>query len=475
MSDRHSNTPEDPRRFLPSVDELLMCEFGLDAARIFGAQIASGICRQAIAECRDQANAGTNRTDKSYFFKLSEANLSRLIQERLLSRQQKVLNATGVIIHTNLGRAPLSKGAADAVLGSGGNSNVELDLTNGKRGRRGGSTEDLLTTLTGAEAALVVNNCAAAAFLVLTVLAAGREVIVSRGELVEIGGDFRVPDVLMQSGATLCEVGTTNRTKIQDYERAVGPNTAMLLRVHPSNYKIVGFTAAPTNRELSKLARSRDLVFYHDAGSGALVDLSEFGLADEPVISRSVADGADIITFSGDKLLGGPQAGLIVGQKDLVEKIRKHSLYRALRAGKLIYAALDATLDAYLRGTHFEEIPVLKMLSATPAEIRKRSENFVSRFNGARNEAGLRLQLVEGHSVIGGGSAPGVERESSLISVEFGDWTADRVAVELRNLKPPVIGRIAEDRFVLDLRTVVTEADEMILADSLSQLSLVTA
>ncbi len=470
MNESTTSKAKDPRRFLPSVDELMASEPGADAVIRFGATTAADLCRSAIAECRSGIEANTEPPDTSHIHELAEAKLNRLIDERVLSRQQKVINATGVIIHTNLGRAPLSKAAADALIANVGSSNVELNLTNGKRGRRGGSTEELLSELTGAEAALVVNNCAAAAFLVLSVLAADREVIVSRGELVEIGGDFRVPDVLVQSGAALREVGTTNRTKIQDYERAIGPDTAMLLRVHPSNYRIVGFTAAPTNRELAELARSKDLVLYHDAGSGALIDLSEFGLADEPVISRSVADGADIITFSGDKLLGGPQAGLIVGRKILVEKIRKHSLYRALRAGKLIYAALDATLDAYLRGTHFEEIPVLKMLSATPAEIRKRSENFISRFNGARNEAGLMLQLVEGHSVIGGGSAPGVQYPTHLIAVEHPELNADELAARFRSNKIPVIGRIVEDQFALDLRTV-TDANEIDLADSLQQLS----
>ena len=470
MNDSTTSKAKDPRRFLPSVDELLTSELGAGAVSRFGAKIAAGLCRNAIAECRSGLEAVAEQPETSHIHDLTQAKLKRLIDERILSRQQKVINATGVIIHTNLGRAPLSTAAADAVLATAGSANVELNLSNGRRGRRGGFTEDLLAELTGAEAALIVNNCAAAAFLVLSVLAAGREVIVSRGELVEIGGDFRVPDVLSQSGATLREVGTTNRTKIQDYERAVGPDTAVLLRVHPSNYKIIGFTAAPTNRELSELARSKDLVFYHDAGSGALVDLSEFGLADEPVISSSIADGADIVTFSGDKLLGGPQAGLIVGRKDLIEKIRKHSLYRALRAGKLIYAALDATLDAYLRGTHFQEIPVLKMLSATPTEISKRSEDFVSKFNGSLQEGDLRLQIVAGHSVVGGGSAPGVEPLSSLIAVEIGEWTADKIAAEFRNLKYPVIGRIVEDQFALDLRTV-TDANEINLADSLQQLS----
>jgi L-seryl-tRNA(Ser) seleniumtransferase len=323
------------------------------------------------------------------------------------------------------------------------------------RGKRGSYAEGLLTELTGAEAALIVNNCAAAAFFILTVFAKGGEVIVSRGELVEIGGDFRVPDVLAQSGSILSEVGTTNRTKLADYEKAFTKNTKMILRVHPSNYKIVGFTAMPSIAELSGFARKKKVLLYEDAGSGALVDLTGYGLSDEPLIRKSIADGADIVSFSGDKLLGSGQAGLIVGRKSYIEKLRKHPLYRALRVGKLVYAALEETLRSYARDSAVEDIPVLKMLAISREVLAARTKRFALKLAKERNNSGgLRIALVGGRSVIGGGSAPGVQPQTTLLSLSHESLSASELEKKLRASDPPVIARIENDAVLLDLRTV---------------------
>ena len=372
------------------------------------------------------------------------------------SRLRRVINATGVIVHTNLGRAPLSEAAIAAITeDASGYCTLEYDIETGKRGRRGAYAESLIAELTGAESALIVNNCAAAAFLVLSVLAAGREVIVSRGELVEIGGDFRVPDVLAQSGAVLREVGTTNRTKIADYEKAVTDETALILRVHPSNYRIVGFTESPELGGLAALAHKKKIQLYEDAGSGVLTDLSAAGLADEPVISHSIEDGADIVTFSGDKLLGGPQCGIIVGRAEVVESIRKHPLYRALRAGKMVYAALGATLESFARGSAVTDIPVLRMLHATNAELAERSRRFASQLlAGIREGREAEIDVIEGNSAVGGGAAPGVALPTSAITVSHPRMSPSAIEQSLRTAEPPVIARIAEDKVLIDLRTV---------------------
>jgi L-seryl-tRNA(Ser) seleniumtransferase len=385
------------------------------------------------------------------------------VKNDLSRRQVPVINATGVIVHTNLGRAPLSDAAKEAIASAVGYSSVEYDLETGKRGRRGGYAEDLLCELTEAEASAIVNNCAAAALLVLTVLAEGKEVVISRGELVEIGGDFRVPDVLERSGGTLREVGTTNRTKLADYEKAISENTGVILRVHPSNYKITGFTSTPTNAELAELAHRHGLIFYEDAGSGALIDLSEYGLGDEPLISRSISDGADVVTFSGDKLLGGPQSGLIVGRSDLIDRIKKHPMYRALRSDKLTYAALEATLVAYSRGTALKEIPVLKMLSMERGVLEKRTASFVEKLQGRLNgSSGWLIETIENTSVVGGGSAPGIQPASYAVAISNQSRSSDELAATLRTFRTPVISRIHEGKLLLDLRTVFeTQEDEL--------------
>jgi L-seryl-tRNA(Ser) seleniumtransferase len=379
---------------------------------------------------------------------------------------RKVINATGVVIHTNLGRAPLSDAAREALFKVGtGYSTVEYDLANGERGRRGQGAESMIEDLTGSEAALIVNNCAAATMLVLSVFAAGREVIVSRGEIVEIGGDFRIPDVLALSGATLREVGTTNRTKLADFERAINESTSMILRVHPSNYRVVGFTSTPNNADLVSLAHSRGLMFCEDAGSGALTDLSGHGLVDEPLIKRSIDDGVDIVTFSGDKLLGGPQAGIIVGKREYIEQMRSHSFYRALRANKLIYSSLETTLSSFLRDAQMEEVPVLRMIATGKEELMRRTESLIGRLlSNVTPDTGLELGMLDGFSAVGGGAAPGVGLETSLIAVRCSNISADELASRLRQAPKPVVARIEDDTLVLDLRTVDPSEESDLIA-----------
>ncbi|PYS78780.1 MAG: L-seryl-tRNA(Sec) selenium transferase, partial [Acidobacteria bacterium] len=344
---------------------------------------------------------------------------------------------------------------------------LEYDTETGARGRRGARADALLAELTGAEDALVVNNCAAAALLVLASLARDGETVVSRGELVEIGGDFRVPDVMAQSGTTMVEVGTTNRTRLSDYERAITERTRLVLRVHPSNYRIVGFTSAPTLSELARLAHERNLLLYEDAGSGALLDLAPFGLAGEPVIRESVAQGADVVTFSGDKLLGAAQAGLVVGRREVVERLRRHPLYRALRADKLALAALEATLEAYRRGDAALEVPALRMIVATRERIEERTRAFSRRLRERVSSDALTSEIVEGRSAIGGGSAPTTHPPTALLALTHAALTASALEERLRRAAPPVIARILDDRVVIDLRTV-SEAEEAELLDALA-------
>lgn len=447
-------------KLLPSVDEVLTAADTDGIGSVLGHVSRVANARFAIAELRKRlANATENDpAGRSEMLRDAVELFKHVCSNEQALRMQSVINATGVVIHTNLGRSPLSDAAANAVRDiAAGYSNLEYDLTTGKRGKRGAAAESLICQLTGAEAACIVNNCAAAAFLVLSVFGNGGEVIVSRGELVEIGGDFRVPDVLERSGSTLSEVGTTNRTKIGDYAKAIGPETKMLLRVHPSNYRIIGFTEMPSVAALAGLAKENGIVFFEDAGSGALVDLSEFGLGDEPLISRSIADGANIVSFSGDKLLGGPQCGIIVGRRDLIETIRRHPLYRALRVDKMAYAALEATLSSYARESHFEEIPVLKILSMKREELERRAAEFTAELRREMpDDSPLTVEVVIGKSAIGGGSAPGVEPETALISVVSAKHSAEALSNAFREGKPPVIGRIVDDTFYLDLRTVFT-------------------
>ncbi len=460
-------------RYLPSIDALLRSATAGKLQTETGAKHLTALARVVIEALRREIQESSFEADFSRENLLTEAE--RRLEQAWRGEQnaslQRVINATGVIVHTNLGRAPLSDNARKAIFDEAARyCNLEYDLETGRRGKRGARAEHLLAELTGAESALIVNNCAAAAFLILTVLASGGEVVISRGELVEIGGDFRVPDVLTQSGATLREVGTTNRTKLADYERAINENTRLLLKVHPSNYRIVGFTAAPKLNEIADLAHERGVLLYEDAGSGAMFDLAEYGLTDEPVISRSIVAGADVVSFSGDKLLGGAQSGLIVGRREIVERIRQHPLYRALRVDKLIYAALEATLEAFRKETFLQEIPVIRMLSATNAELMKRAAAFADRLreNSGENSA-LQFEIMEGSSVVGGGSAPDAQPATTLLALKHTQMSVSKFEESLRASNPPVITRILEDKVLIDLRTV-SESEETELLQILTKI-----
>ena len=415
-------------RDLPSVDEL---------ARTAADPLAVEAARVVLARAREEIRAGADPGD-----------LSQLLQQELSSarapRLRRVINATGVIVHTNLGRAPLAAAALEQVVDAArGYSNLEYDLAAGGRGSRQSHVTELVRCLTGAEAALVVNNNAAAVMLALAALAEGREVIVSRGELIEIGDGFRIPDVLTRSGARLHEVGTTNRTRAADYEDAIGPETAVLLRVHQSNFRLVGFTEQPQLAELADLARAHELVLVDDLGSGALVDVG-----DEPTARASLAAGADLVCFSGDKLLGGPQAGIIVGRADLVERLRRHPLQRALRADKLTVAALEGTLRLALDAP--DEIPVLRMLREPPGAVLARAERLAAAIGGEVEETVARA---------GGGALPLAELPSYACAVQ------ERLAERLRRGTPPVIGILRDGRLLLDCRTLTdAEADEVAAA-----------
>jgi L-seryl-tRNA(Ser) seleniumtransferase len=364
-----------------------------------------------------------------------------------------VINATGVVLHTNLGRAPLADAAIARIASiARGYTNLEYDLERGARGSRTVHAESLLTTITGAEAAIVVNNNAAAILLILSGIAAGREVVISRGELVEIGGGFRVPDVMRQSGARLREVGTTNRTRLTDYIAAVSPTTAMFMRVHPSNFRIEGFTERPTLTELVGAGRAMHVPVVEDIGSGCLLD----DLEDEPSVQRSIDAGVDLVCFSGDKLLGGPQAGIIVGRKALIDRLRTHPLMRALRADKITFALLEATLAEYVSGRATATIPVQRMLRMTAEDVEARAQALGSTLA----EHGWRVSMISGTSAVGGGSAPGLQLPTVLLAIDRDGESAEQIERRLRALDPPVIARIEHDRVVLDLRTVQPDEDE---------------
>lgn len=458
-------------RSLPSVDELLRASETRPWRERLGHERLASLAREVTAELRAQLQADT------YGFESANGEGARqsLIAEavrRLLSAcerdvrsgLQRVINATGVILHTNLGRAPLSEAARLAVAGEAARyCALEYDTEAGARGRRGARVEQLLAELTGAESAIVVNNCAAAALLVLAVLARGGSTIVSRGELVEIGGDFRVPEVMAQSGTRLVEVGTTNRTRLSDYERAIDMETRLIMRVHTSNYRIIGFTAAPSLKELAQLAHESDLLLYEDAGSGALLDMKAYGLEGEPLIKESVKDGADVITFSGDKLLGACQAGLIVGRAEIIERLRRHPLYRAMRADKMVLSVLQATLESYRRGAAMEEIPVLRMLSLSGEELEERSRSFLSRLRQRLGHQSIQFEIFEGESAVGGGAAPAAQLRTALIAIKHGSLSADALDHRLRSSAPPIIARTHEGKVLLDLRTVSADEEAELL------------
>ncbi len=441
-------------RKLPAVDALLRSpELTLLAAEV-GVEAVTEAARAALAEARRRIAAGGSAPSPEAWVHLVQMHMERLDAPSL----RPVINATGVIIHTNLGRAPLSAAALEAVRNvSLGYSTLEYDLEAGARGSRHDHARRLLCELTGAEDAMVVNNNAAAVYLLLSALCAGREVLISRSQLVEIGGGFRIPDVLRQSGARLVEVGATNRTHLRDFVLAVTAESAAVLRVHSSNFKQIGFVAMPTLAELADFAHSRRLLLIDDLGSGALLDTTQYGLAPEPMVQRSVAEGADLVAFSGDKLLGGPQAGLIVGRAKWIDQLRRHPLARALRVDKMTLAALEATLSAYRRGRAVEELPVWRMIAASPEELRARAEGWRAHLL----KQGVAAQLQPGASAVGGGSLPGETLPTVLLAVEHPD--PDAAAARLRGQPTPVIGRIQRDRLLFDPRTVLPEQEETLL------------
>jgi len=381
----------------------------------------------------------------------------------------RVVNATGVVLHTNLGRALLSPLAQERLRAvAAGYSNLEMDITHKERGSRYAHVDGLLQRLTGAEGSLVVNNCAAAVLLALETLARGKEVIVSRGELVEIGGEFRIPDILRRSGAVLREVGTTNRTHLKDYAQAIGPDTGLLLKVHTSNYRVVGFTAAVGSRELAELGHERGVAVMEDLGSGSLLDLRRHGFPYEPTVPEVVASGVDLVSFSGDKLLGGPQAGIVVGKAELIGRLARNPLNRALRIDKLTVAALEATLYAYETGDALETIPTLRMLTETQASIRRRARRLARRLS-PETHARLGVALVDATSQVGGGALPTVDLPTAAIALGGPDRPAHLLDDRLRSGQPPVLGRLLDDRLLLDFRTILP-GDLLSLASMLNGL-----
>ena len=449
-------------RQIPSVDRLLDEQAVQELAAACGRRQTVGALRETLDAVRDEVRAGADVPDVAVIIARAGARL----QEYLTPTLRPVINATGVIIHTNLGRAPLSPAARAAMEAvSRGYSTLEYDLQAGKRGHRTVHAERWLCKLTGAESALVVNNNAGAVLLALTGLARGRGVVISRGQLVEIGGGFRIPDVMRESGVRLIEIGTTNRTHLRDYETAIkaqlhtegAPLVELILRAHHSNFRIVGFAAEPTLPELVALGTKHGLPVMDDLGSGALLDTAEFGLSHEPTVQESVAAGAAVVCFSGDKLLGGPQAGIIVGQAECVEPLKRHPLARALRADKLCLAGLQATLLHYLKNEATEQVPIWRMISMGLEEIERRAR----RWRRALQEAGIEAEIVDGASTVGGGSLPGETLPTKLVALPVPH--PDQLADALRAADPPVIARIEEDRLVLDPRTVVPEEERELL------------
>lgn len=442
-------------RGLPSVDRLLSTEAAQRLLQAYARAAVVGAIRAELEDARGEAQAGAPAPDAAAVMRRVEARLARESAAPL----RPVLNASGVVLHTNLGRADLAPAVRAAMLAAAGTVNLEYDLEAGERGDRDALVEADLCALTGAEAATVVNNNAAAVLLVLNTLAQGREIVVSRGELVEIGGSFRLPDVLRKSGGHLREVGTTNRTYAHDYERAIGPETGVLLKVHTSNYRVVGFTTEVSLDALVAIGREHGLPVVEDLGSGALVDLSAYGLPKEPTVRERIALGADIVTCSGDKLLGGPQAGLIVGRRRFVDAVKQNPLKRALRCDKLTLAALSATLRLYRFSPRLDtELPTLRWLTRPLAEIDAAARAAV-RVLGDVLGPDFALEVVPGHSEVGSGALPTETLETRLVAIAHPRLGADAIARRFRAADPPVIGRIHDGRFLLDMRTIDRTAD----------------
>jgi L-seryl-tRNA(Ser) seleniumtransferase len=457
-------------RQIPSVDELLTQPRLAALAQRVDRNLVVEIARTVLADLRARIAGETAATILAEISALAsnptslEARITSLVERILSHSLQPVINATGVILHTNLGRAPLPESVTEEFRRTATQySSLEYDLEAGERGKRDVHAAEMLTRLTGAEAAIVVNNCAAAVLVTLAALARGGEVIVSRGELIEIGDGFRIPEIMEQSGAILREVGTTNRTRLADYENALGDKTRLLLRVHPSNFKVTGFTDKPSLEELVALSQRSGIPLIEDLGSGCLVDLAEHGIS-EPTVRQSIEAGVGIVTFSGDKLLGGPQAGILAGKKELITRVRRHPLFRALRVDKLTIAALEATLGAYLRAA-WEEIPVLRMIRMTPQELKRRSENFIRELRPELPLDEVEIEIADGASLAGGGSTPTQSLPSKVIRIASARYSAAKLEQRLRRAPAgiSVIARVEEDRLVLDLRTVLPEQEPLLI------------
>jgi L-seryl-tRNA(Ser) seleniumtransferase len=448
------NDTQKQLRKLPSVDRLLRELSVENLLQQHGHDLTTTAVQDTLAEVRETILAGELCPEMAELVLRVAQRLAALLQPSLCP----VINATGVIIHTNLGRAPLSQAAQEAMRETSAYCNLEFDMAVGRRGSRYVHAEDLLCRLTGAEAGLVVNNDAGAVLLILSALAKGREVVISRGQLVEIGGGFRIPDVMAQSGAQLVEVGTTNRTYLRDYEAAISENTSMLLHVHSSNFRLIGFVHHTPLEDLASLAHSRNLLAVEDLGSGALLDTAQYGLSHEPTVQESLAAGVDLVCFSGDKLLGGPQAGIILGHKGVIAALKRHPLTRALRVSKSILAGLQATLLHYLKGEAVSAVPVWQMMAMETSEIEARARDLVEWLRARQlGTAGTQVEVIDGWSRVGGGSLPEETLPTRLVALRVP--AAHELAQTLRLGSPAVIGRIENDAFVLDLRTVLPGED----------------
>jgi L-seryl-tRNA(Ser) seleniumtransferase len=451
-----NDVAEHELRNLPSVNRLLQLAEIRSLSADFGHDLVVDAIRETLVLARDAMVSGGRCPQESQLVRQVVA----LLREWLRPSLRPVINATGVIIHTNLGRAPLSQRARKSMeYAARGYSNLEYDLEEGRRGSRYVHAEVLLTRLTGAEASLVVNNNAGAVLLILSTLACGQEVVISRGQLVEIGGGFRIPDVMRQSGARLVEVGTTNRTHKSDYEEAIGSETAAVMRVHHSNFKMLGFTQDVSLANMVAIAKDHKCLVFDDLGSGTLLDTVTVGLKHEPTVQESVAGGADLVSFSGDKLLGGPQAGIIVGRASLVEALRQHPLTRALRVGKTTLAGLQATLQHYVTGKAMSDVPIWRMLGLSPEHLMPRVEGWRAAL--MEKCSGVMVEVIEGHSTVGGGSLPGETLPTVLLGLNVP--SPETFSLRLRSGNPPVVGRIENDRFLLDPRTVLAEEEEALL------------
>jgi L-seryl-tRNA(Ser) seleniumtransferase len=459
------NIDQEQLRLLPSVDELLHSDSGRQLIERHSRSMTLQAIRKSIAQARLHIRHGATCPSPDDLLSTAE----QLLDERQRPSLRPVINGTGVIINTNLGRSPLSKQALQAVQRvAGGYSNLEYELEPGERGSRHAHVSTLLCELTGAEAALVTNNNAAAVLLALSALAAGREVIISRGQLVEIGGGFRVPDVMSQSGCNLIEVGTTNRTRLSDYEKEITERTALLLTVHPSNFQIVGFSEATPVESLTELAQQNDLFLLDDLGSGCLLASERYGLRHEPMPQESIAAGADIVCFSGDKLLGGPQAGILVGKAAAIKRISQHPLMRAVRIDKMTLAALEATLRHYQREEVESHIPIWRMIAASSSNIAERAAGWVTRLQ----QYGIPARMQQGESTVGGGSLPGETLPTTLFALDAGNvpMPLDELAKCLRLRSVPIIARILRDALLVDPRTILEEQDKEVIQAFIEEL-----